>query len=130
MIKKIVVLACSLVLYSAHAETITINVNSKISIDKNVEENVNALVKEVGKKIHHELSVFRGVMQVETSINSDCGAACKREVALNKECTLETEETAPTQAELKCDSCGQILKSCCGKCSSCSSCSSCSTCCK
>lgn len=136
MVKKSLVLACfSMAICGgaqAEKEIVTININSKISIDKNVEVcQVGALVKEFSKKIHEELSEFRGVTRVETSFDSDCGSVCKREITLCKECGSEKDDAvATTQVEVKCDGCGKILKSCssCGKCSS--SCSSCSSCCK
>lgn len=130
MLKKSIALASFAIAACGitYAQT-TISITSKIAVD-NVEEELLNKVKECSKQFTQELAGIRSVTEVETTVDSDCGAGCKRELVYCNECggdkSKAKEEITTTQAEIKCGcGSGKLVKACssCNKpCNSCSSC--------
>ncbi len=126
MLKKSLLLTCLTICGAVYAENVTISITSKIAVNSNVEEDLLNAVKEYGKKLTKDLASVRGVTEVETTVDSDCGSMCKREIERCSDCGGDKTELT-TQVETKCD-CGKPVNRKCSNCGKC--CSSCSSCCK
>ncbi len=111
MVKKsFLVTALSMALCGiAHAEQDIVVITTKVSFDKNVEDDLFTAMKEVGKKLTKDLGALRGVTEVETTVDSECSTPCKKEDLCASECGSIVEESTPS-ADIHCDACDKVVK--------------------
>ena len=111
-------------------ETVEIKIESKIRVDKALEDEFMKEAQKDGKMLTKKWADARGVEEVETTVDRDeCDSTCKKEMVRCTDCGGE-QEVGTGENATKC-ACGKPkTKKCCSCGKACGSCSSCSSCCK